>query len=165
MSRKRPQRYTKTVHRRICEAVREGCYLGDAFGFAGIHRSTGFEWLRLGREHPAEHPDFARLVADVESEESAFVHEMHGHILGAARSREPQTWQAAMTILERRYPDRYGRRETTIIEGGESPLQVRTFATITDPATRELLREALRRLAAARPAAELDNGPPATPSD
>lgn len=147
--RKRPQRYTKAVHKRIVEAVREGCYMSDAFSYAGIHRATGAEWLRLGRDHPEQHPEYAQLALDVDEAESSFVHEMHGHILAAARSHEPQTWQAAQTILERRFPGKYGRRDTTVIEGGENPLQVKAWAHIQlgDPIVMALSRLTLRRAA------------------
>jgi hypothetical protein len=160
--RKRPRKYSQRVHDRIVKAIREGAYFGDAFRLAGIHRNTGFEWLRLGRDKPELHPEYAQLGLDIEQADAEYIEEMLGHVNAAARSRKPNTWPAAMTALERRYPDRFSRRETTVIEGGQTPLEVKagvlTHLMIMDPEARELGLKFLSRVANLK-RRELDRSP------
>lgn len=155
--RKAPRRYSRRVHRTICDALEKGCYRQTAFRLAGIHPNTGWEWLRAGNEEPDEHPEYARLVADVEAAEARCELAMLEMVQAAAFSKEPQTWQAAMTLLERRWPDRFGRRDTTVIEGGASPLQVKAQSILLDPEAQELSAALLHRLANPKPPA-LDPG-------
>lgn len=160
--RKRPVRYTAAVHGRIVDAVRAGVNLRHAFAAGGIGKTTGYDWLRLGRERPDEYPKYAQLAVDVEQAEAEFVIEQHEHVLATARSHDPQTWQASAWFLERRYPELYGRRDTTVLEGGESPIQVLTHAVNEDPEARELGFQLLERLATRSPAepggARMGNG-------
>ena len=67
----------------MVDAVREGAYLTHAFKLAGIHRATGAEWLRLGRDRPAEYPDYAQLGLDLEQAEAEYIEEMLGHVNAA----------------------------------------------------------------------------------
>lgn len=46
-------------------------------------------------------------------------------------ARQPQHWQAAMTFLERRHPDRWRRQDRTVVEGveGGAPITVQSVTT------------------------------------
>lgn len=147
------------VHRTLVEAVRTGLYRESAAKLVGVRRRTFQRWLEIGAsESDLDLPDdqckhegrYRRLFEDVERAEAEFEKEMVEMVAAAARSQAPNTWQAAMTILERKMPDRYGKRDTTVLEAGEKPLVA--INILRDPETRELATGLLERLTSARPA-------------
>ena len=146
----RPSKYSAAVRKTIVGALKDGNYRSVAFRLAGIHEDTGFEWLKLGRERPDDYPDFAELEVAMRQAEAAAEAELVKIVAQAARKKLPQSWLPAMTLLERTRPQRYARRDTTVLEGGETPIQVLTHAVINDPETRELSLDLLRRVAAPR---------------
>jgi hypothetical protein len=139
------------VQSTIVRALKDGNYRSIAFRLAGIHEDTGFEWLKLGREQPAKYPEYAALELAMLQAEAKFEAEMVGVVARSARQKKPQSWLPAMTVLERTRPQRFARRDTTVLEGGETPLQVLTHAVINDPEMREQSLDLLRRAAASGP--------------
>ncbi len=142
----RPDGLTEEVERKILAMVRTGADLAVAAQAAGISRSTLHRWRARGASegcgrffeldqalHRAEAEAEARLVALI------------------ARAGE-RHWQAAAWILPRRFPEtwslaRQGRppsAEPPPTPGGESDLDA------SDPDTRRLLSELLRRRPADR---------------
>lgn len=101
---------------------------------SGVARSTFFDWLTLGRQEdsPKIYRDFVR-----ELDEALALFEVDA--MGRIAKAGSQEWQADAWRLERRYPERYGRR--TRIDG-----QVEVRAIVASPEWLELRDRVLEAL-------------------
>lgn len=144
------------VHTAIVDTARRGNYMTTCAAMIGVSPRTIMRWLQRGEQdlENGEDTSYARLYRDVSQASAQFEDEMVNLVADAARAN-PQNWAAAMTILERKHPDRFGRRDTTVLEGGDRPAIV---VNIGDEDTRRLSRELLRRLSQPGPVAELTAG-------
>lgn len=152
-------KYNEVRHATIVQAIRDGNYQATAAAMAGIHLSTFTDWLRAARAEreagiapeDSRHPEYHQLVADIEEAEADFESRMVKKVVDTAQTNAPNTWQAAMTILERKYPEKFGRRDAIKVQGDkENPIQVETRHVLDDESTREIGRDLFRRLTAAR---------------
>jgi hypothetical protein len=88
---------------RILTALRAGAYIETAANHAGVSRAIFYHWMKQGRSGVEPYAKFAadvdQALATAELTDWAFV--------GKAREKE---WAAAAWRLERRHPERYGRR-------------------------------------------------------
>jgi transposase len=96
---------TPEVQARIVQAVSAGSYLDTAASYAGVARSTMYRWLNRGRrDKKGVYAEFAKAVhkamADAEIRD----------ITQIAKATEA-SWQASAWRLERKFPDRWGRRD------------------------------------------------------
>jgi hypothetical protein len=104
----------------VDQAIRlkaDGLSNGDIICALGIHESTFYRWIgepknRLQRE----------LSEGLKKEEAEFKHTLLTTIRAAALARN-QYWTAAAWLLERKYPDEYGKadRRRDEDEGGDAP--------------------------------------------
>lgn len=111
----RPTKLTSDVQQKLCDAIRAGNYLATAAAFAGVSESTLHNWLKRGaNEAKGRHHDLAAAVekamADAEARDVALI----------SKAAADGTWQAAAWRLERRFPDRWGRRDRldATVKGG-----------------------------------------------
>lgn len=116
---------------KILQAVQSGNYLETAAAYAGIDKTTLYDWLRRGvREKTGPFADFSHAVqkalADAEVRDVA-------RIAKAAQA----IWQASAWRLERKFPDKWGRRDPR----GYSAEQFTAFVT----RVAELVRKHLTR--------------------
>jgi len=102
-SKGQPTKLTAETSELILDCMRAGNYLETAAGLAGCTASCIREWLRRGRrEGSGIYFDFfaaykkATALAEAQALETI---------------RFAPEWQATAWRLERRYPDRWGRRE------------------------------------------------------
>lgn len=120
----RPTKLTPKLQEEICKAIRAGNYIETAAAFAGISKNTLYEWLRRGareKERLAKNPR-----AKIKKSEAPFVEfsDAVKKALAAAEVRDVMLigkaaetqWQAAAWRLERRFPERWGRREKLALE-------------------------------------------------
>jgi transposase len=143
-------RLTKEKHDVLVTAIREGMYRDQSAALARISRSTLNRWIQEGRkESEAEvaYKDarYRQFYEDVMHAEAEFEAEMIANIRASAAKRNSQSWLAAITILERKYPQRYGRRDALSIDTGDKPLV--EINVVGDPAVRELATGLLEALA------------------
>jgi transposase len=114
-------RRAKLTEEMVQQAIRlkaDGLSNGDIICALGIHESTFYRWIgepknRLQRE----------LSEGLKKEEAEFKHTLLTTIRAAALARN-QYWTAAAWLLERKYPDEYGkadRRRDEDSEGGDAP--------------------------------------------
>jgi hypothetical protein len=167
---------TAEVQAKICQAVAIGVPFNRACWLAGIDDDTGREWLARGqgrdKDRPQE-PRYAAFAGAVEKARAQDIAERVARVTRAGRGgavvqrrtvtrpdgssvveeryQEPQ-WTADMTMLERRYPEEFGRR-VALEHGGE--VGVMDFAAV--------LREARRRADAKRQAQLVDASSTAAP--
>ncbi len=99
----RPTKLTPEVQERIVSAIRAGNYAQVAARYAGIGETTYYEWMKRGRAaRSGKFAEFQKAIKKAEGEaEVRCVALIHKHMEG--------NWQAAMTYLERKFPDRWAR--------------------------------------------------------
>jgi transposase len=104
----RPTKLDADTSDRICSAIRGGNYIETAAAVAGIHRDTLYTWLKRGRtEEDGIHRDFVLAVDEAlaNAEKNA---------LRTIEDASDEHWQAAAWRLERRFPERWGRKRLEI---------------------------------------------------
>jgi hypothetical protein len=104
----RPSALTNTESvAELLTAIEEGSYLATACDLAGIHENTVAAWLKRGEagEEPFKTFQWAYKRACARAE-----HDMVTEVRKAAKAG-PQYWAAGMTYLERRQPDKWGKRQ------------------------------------------------------
>ena len=101
----RRTKLTPEVQEKVVSAIRAGNYAYVAAEYAGISSATFYSWLQQGNEAKrGVYREFLEAVKKAESEaEVRAVAIIQKHMEG--------NWQAAMTYLERKFPDRWGRKD------------------------------------------------------
>lgn len=109
--RGRKTKLTPETQQRICKALRAGTYRKTAAATAGIGEKTFYTWLARGEtENAGAYHYFVEAVQLAEAEGEA-------HLLATIHAASKLDWRAASWILERKYPDRWGRRDALAMTG------------------------------------------------
>jgi len=137
----RPSRILEeNVRAKVIEYIGQGNYIGTACQAAGIAPNTLSSWLEKGKqaeqyiyniglsiedalelgdkELPAELQDkmvYLRFLHDVKRAEAMAEAEHVNHLMVAGKAG-PQFWAASATYLERKFPDRWAKRESMSID-------------------------------------------------
>lgn len=110
--------------KQISDLIAAGNYANIACQSSGISEATFYNWLARGQKEkermtvlrgndeivePNNEYIFVEFLeavkkAEADAESAAVIH---------VRTAMATNWQAAMTYLERKFPDRWGRRDTT----------------------------------------------------
>ena len=113
----------KARHEVIVEAVRQGNYMGTAARLARINPTTLHAWLRKGAHASENEIDYdtpegayRKLYEEVEYAAADFEAAMVSQVRRAALDEDPKHWTAAMTILERTRPEKFGRHDKQTLE-------------------------------------------------
>lgn len=106
----RRTKLTPEVQEKIVSAIRAGNYAMIAAEYAGICEATFYGWLKRGRED-GKGIFFEFLKAVKEAEREAEV-----RAVATVQKHMTDNWTAAMTYLERKFPQRWGRRDRTPVE-------------------------------------------------
>lgn len=104
----RPSKLTSGVHDIIVEALASGCYRETAAEHAGIHVATFYRWIEQGEadiEHDRKsaHRELCEAIQEAEAKAEL-------EALQAIKKAGGKSWQAHAWFLERKKPDRWGRR-------------------------------------------------------
>ncbi len=101
---------TPELQEALVQAIRAGNYAAVAVQYAGISRSTFYRWMQRGqRAKSGLYCEFFEAIRRAESQaEVRAVAILQGHM--------KDSWRAAMTFLERKYPDRWGRKDRLKID-------------------------------------------------
>ena len=147
-----PTKLTDTVQAKVLEALRAGSYKTVAAAYAGVSVSSIYHWLEWGEadleaEKESIYADFFQAVkkAEADHEVTALL------VLDRAASTGKGSWQAAAWKLERKHPDRWGRRQR--VEGLTPEEFDEQLANLEDELS-ELNPEALAEIDAALAAGE-----------
>lgn len=151
------RKYSEEVHEHIVEAIKKGASRTAAFSSTGLAADSIFNWMRLAKSHPERYPEYVRLLEDIEREEADVQIKMSEVVVNAALSGNPNMWPAAMTYLERRDPENWGKRDKTTIEADKPLVQVNQLI-VKDPDALEHSRGLLNHLAAGGPDVPLGIG-------
>ncbi len=101
----RPSKLTPEVQKRLVKAIKAGNYYEAACGFAGIHYSTFRKWMQKGEKAKSgKYREFFEAITHAEYQaEVRMVAQWQQHM--------PEDYRAIRDFLERRYPDRWGKRK------------------------------------------------------
>lgn len=145
-------KYTNiTLLAKVVLSVKNGNSKSDSFKRVGVNPDTGFQWLNWGKQDPPHHPILRKFYLAMERAFAHYNSQMVGMVSAAAKSGQPNTWQAAMTMLERRDPANWGRRDTSKIKiEADQPLVQLNQVVLADTDTRDSLRDILRGVAGPR---------------
>jgi transposase len=105
---RRPTKLTPEVQERIAVLIRAGNTVEVAAGATGIGRGTFYEWMARGEKDGAAnrpHRNFRAAIEQARNESEAAM------VARIAKAASNGSWQAAGWLLERRYPERWTKRE------------------------------------------------------
>jgi transposase len=92
--------------KQLLSAIEDGNYLETACHLAGLSHVTVHNWKKRGEAGESPFDVFVKSVKEAEARAEA---KMLANVRRA--SELPQFWAAGMTVLERRHPDRWGKRQ------------------------------------------------------
>ena len=114
----RPSKLTPEITKRLVKAIEEGNYYEAAAAYAGINYATLRRWLKRGEAAKSgKYREFCEAIKKAEAIAEA-------RVVALWQSEIPGNWKAAATFLERRYPDRWGRRHSEITGPDGGPIQI-----------------------------------------
>lgn len=125
-----PIELTTQMQELIVGALKAGNYLETAAALAGVHPDTLREWLKKGRKGDPRYEEFAhsvqQAIASAEARDLA--------VIGKAAA---EYWQAAAWRLERRFNDRWGRKNDVSLSGkaGAAPVKMELVIDLDGTAT------------------------------
>ena len=135
----RPTKCTPELTERICEYLASGCYVCTACQLVGIGTSTLQEWQTKGAAGEEPYAAFTAAIKEAEAKAEA-------RAVALVQKAMVDDWKAAMTWMERKFPDRWSRGERRdmnvqgsmqIIEvpvhGDDDPLREGSNAADIDP--------------------------------
>lgn len=158
----RPSKLTPELVEQIIDAVLEGAYIETAAQAAGIGKTTLYRWLRraddveartLEQLEDADLEDNAEVAVYDAVNPAEWVYLDFRHALKSAEAyaelellrrttRGGLGWQAYMTVLERRHPARWSRRERVTHDGAVDVGRPKVI-TVEEPERRRALAELL----------------------
>jgi transposase-like protein len=101
----RQSKLTPETQRKIVEAIAEGNYLETAAALGGVTYTTLNNWMRKGQAATS-----GPYVAFFESVKRAEAEAESTRVGRIKRAGQEGNWQADAWYLERRYPERWGKR-------------------------------------------------------
>lgn len=114
----RKTKLTPDVAQAIVTAIQAGNYQDTAAAHAGVHPATFYRWMERGAaDSKAPYREFREAV------EKALAFAEVRDVALIAKAAETY-WQAAAWRLERKFPDRWGRKERQEVTGASGgPVQ------------------------------------------
>jgi transposase len=105
----RPEIITRKLIEEICNYIAAGYSYSAAAKLAGIAESTFFRWRAMGQLEGAEE---IYVVFYLEVEEASAFSEAEALQLVRSAAIKERNWRAAAWFLERRFPERYQKRNS-----------------------------------------------------
>ena len=108
---------------RLLEALRAGNYIETACAYAGVSKSSFYNYLSQAREardkdsEPSKHEAWAMELLDAVEKARADAEVRNVHLIQQAA--QGGTWQAAAWFLERSMPGKWARRDKVEMSGPE----------------------------------------------
>jgi len=106
----RPTKCTPELTEKICEYLASGCYVCTACDLCGIDQSTYHRWRERGENGEEPYCEFVKAIKDAEARAEA-------RAVALVQKAMVDDWKAAMTWMERKFPDRWSRGERREISG------------------------------------------------
>ena len=121
---------TPELQETIIGALRAGNYIETAAALVGIHHDTLREWVKKGRKGDPRYEEFAAAV-------TAAIASAEARDLAVIGKAAGEHWQAAAWRLERRFNDRWGRKNDVALSGkaGAPPIKMELVIDLDGTAT------------------------------
>lgn len=127
----RPTKLTPKLQERICEFIRGGNYITTSCEACGISTVIYNDWKKRGER--GEEPFLSFLNAIKKAEVDC-----ETRLLAIVDKAAEKNWPAAMTIMERRNPEKWGRRTRQEIVGrGGGPVEFKVVYDDDETAPRD----------------------------
>lgn len=148
-SDKNPRKFTPDVALKVIGYIGAGCFIETAAAAAGLNKSTLYEWMKRAERNADDSTEELRAWKTLldEAEANAEARAVRGiQDAGAAGA-----WQAYAWFLERKYHQRWGRKDTTLLGNPDGSPLTPSAADSTDRMnTEQRAREVLALLAKAQ---------------
>ncbi len=113
MARARRDKLTPEIQEKVLQAIGLGGTFEVAATYAGIRRETIWRWVKRGEgERSGRYKAFRDAVKAAEGASAV-------QALAAIRAAAKVNWQANAWLLERRFPDQYGRGKIEVKTDGK----------------------------------------------
>ena len=106
----RPPKLTVEMIEQFCDLLIQGKTIARAALLTGISESTIYRWLALGKKEGTE-AIYVELVERVSEATECSEFELLQRLRTAGE--KPEHWRSTAWILERRFPERYGKKSST----------------------------------------------------
>lgn len=128
----RPTLCTEEMIQKICGLLRQGNYFDVACRSFGINPTTALEWIARGegRSDMPSAPHFVKFSEEVRKAVAVAEPLLINEIQRAAKNGQ---WTAAAFILERKFPNRWGRKDQKLVRHEHEQLPSPVRATPEDP--------------------------------
>lgn len=101
-----PQKLNRTICDKIVEGVLKGNYVATVCQSVGINRSTYYAWKKKGEQGLEPYKQFYERVTEAEAQaEMDILNVIYTNAI------DQGNWVSSAWILERKYPNRFGKRE------------------------------------------------------
>ena len=111
----------------IARYIENGCNDIDTCNLVGIDRTTFYNWINKGEKGEEPYSTFTTEIAQARPKFKLY-HEQNINKLAANSENDNVKLNASQFMLERRFPDEYGRRERREITGAEGqPIAIAVF--------------------------------------
>jgi transposase len=136
MAGRPPIELTDELRDLIVSALKAGNYIETAAALAGVHADTLRDWVKKGRRGD---PRYESLADDV-TKAIAAAEARDLSVIGRAAS---EYWQAAAWRLERRFNDRWGRKNDVSLSGknGAPPVKMELVIDLDGTASESVADE------------------------
>ena len=105
-----PKKLTKEVCEAICDGLRKGNYVTTCCRAVGISQPTFYLWKRKGEKGLEPYKTFLERVDEAEAVgEMLHLEIIHDNALSG-------NWLSSAWLLERKYPQRFGKREQMALQ-------------------------------------------------
>ena len=111
----------ESVWQRLNQAISVGAYIEDACVFAGISSRQFRRWRELAEQ--GVQPFAERWEVINKSESQSIVR----NLFNIQNASNNGTWQASAWLLERKYPEKYGRKETVNLVDNNKQFDVELY--------------------------------------
>jgi len=106
----RPTKLNQMLQDKLVECIRQGAYYETACRCVGIGYRTFRTWMTKGEgESAGQYGQFRQAIKQAEAEAEIRLVELW-------QQQAITNWQAARDFLERRYPERWGRKDRAALE-------------------------------------------------
>lgn len=107
---------TPQLQEKIIKYIKAGNYIKIACKAVGIDETTYYRWIEKGKKGEEPYCKFYKSIKKARAEAEVY---MVSRVVSVAK----ENWQAAMTWLERSFPERWAKRE--YVGGtGDRPIEI-----------------------------------------
>lgn len=118
----RPLLMTDEVVEQLCKLISLGNYEGVAAQAVGISRATLIDWKKRGKK--STHGMYREFWLRFQKAKAEFITRATARIQKIAFDADSKSWQALAWMLERRYPELYGKKEIGIDDANRGGILV-----------------------------------------